>query len=72
MIFDFPNFFHITFQNPASPIAEGIQDLHHSIFFYLLLILFPVLYIFCKIFLNSSHTWIYPTKDHINIFGKII
>jgi len=70
MLFDFPIFNHITFQDPASPIAEGIIDLHHSIFFYLLLILFPVLWMFYQIFLTSSHNWTYPTKEHMNVFRK--
>lgn len=65
MLLDFPIFNHITFQDPATPIAEGIVDLHHSIFFYLLLILFTVLYMFYKIFHRSSHTWQYPTLGHI-------
>jgi len=35
--------FHlISFQNPATPIAEGIIDLHHAIFFFLLLIFTPI------------------------------
>lgn len=31
---DAPEAWQMTFQNPASPIAQGIQDLHHDIFFY--------------------------------------
>jgi len=70
MVLDFPIFNHITFQDPATPIAEGIIDLHHSIFFYLLLILFPVLWMFYRIYLVSSHTWQYPVKSHIQNIRK--
>jgi len=31
---DFPAMGQITFQDPASPIFEGIIDLHHNIFFF--------------------------------------
>jgi hypothetical protein len=31
------------FQDPASPIVEGIIDLHHDIFFFLVLIIIFVL-----------------------------
>ena len=33
------------FQDPASPIMEGLIDLHHSIFFFLVVIFF-----FCFIY----------------------
>jgi len=39
----------IGFQDPASPIMEGIIDLHNHIMFYLVLILFFVLYMFFAI-----------------------
>jgi cytochrome c oxidase subunit 2 len=67
---DFAYACQINFQNPGSPIAEGIIDLHHSIFFFLLLILCPVLWMFYKILCNSSYFWISPTKEHINTFRK--
>jgi len=61
--------FHlISFQNPATPIAEGIIDLHHAIFFFLLLILTPVLWMFSNIIKISSHSWRYPNIAHINNF----
>jgi cytochrome c oxidase subunit 2 len=65
MIFKF-----ISFQNPATPISEGIIDLHHSIFFFLLLILIPILWIFKTIILNNAHQWTYPNGLHIVKFQK--
>jgi hypothetical protein len=41
--------FALGFQDPASPIMEGIIDLHNHIMFYLVLILFFVLYMFFAI-----------------------
>ncbi len=35
---DAPEPWGINFQDPASPIAQGIQDLHHDIFFFLIVI----------------------------------
>lgn len=67
---DFPQIAQIAFQNPASPIAEGIIDLHHSIFYYLLCILSLVLWMFFVIIITSCYLWKYPTKDHINTFQK--
>ena len=29
----------ISFQDPATPIMEGIIDLHHNIFYYLIIII---------------------------------
>ena len=62
--------YKISFQNPATPLAEGIIDLHHSIFFYLILILIPVLWMFYTIIMNSSHEWAYPTKKNLSTFRR--
>jgi len=32
--FDIPRLLQFTFQDPATPIMEGIIDLHHNIFFF--------------------------------------
>ena len=69
-IFDLPQIAQIGFQNPASPIAEGIIDLHHAIFYYLLCILSLVLWMFFIIIKNSCYLWKYPTKEHIKYFQK--
>jgi len=67
---DIPQIAQIAFQNPASPIAEGIIDLHHAIFYYLLCILSLVLWMFFIIIKNSCYLWKYPTKNHITYFQK--
>jgi heme/copper-type cytochrome/quinol oxidase subunit 2 len=62
--------YQLSFNNPATPIAEGIMDLHHSIFFFLILILGPVLWMFCSQllvpvlwrFLISNPTYKYFTQ----------
>lgn len=67
MIFDLPS--NINFQNPASPIAEGIIDLHHYIFHYLLGILVFVCWMSFRILQNSSYNWTFATKENF-IFRK--
>jgi len=43
ILLDSPESWQFGFQDPASPIVEGIIDLHHDIFFYLVLIMLFVL-----------------------------
>jgi cytochrome c oxidase subunit 2 len=59
-----------TFQDTASPIAEGIVDLHHIIFTYLLVILFTVIPMFYTIVKTSSYKWNTPDTTHIMTFSK--
>lgn len=40
----------MTFQDPASPVAEGILDLHHDIMFYLVVIGVFVPYILYEVY----------------------
>ena len=47
---DFPKRWQTGFQDPATPVMEGIIDLHHSIFFFLIVILINVLFLFVQIF----------------------
>jgi cytochrome c oxidase subunit 1 len=47
--YDAPANYDIHFQEPASPIVEGIIDLHHDVFFYLLIILVFVIWVFFRI-----------------------
>jgi len=42
------NLLLLGFQDPATPIMEGIIDLHNYIMFYLVLVLFFVISIFFK------------------------
>jgi cytochrome c oxidase subunit 2 len=69
MFFDFPIFGQISFQDPATPIAEAIIDLHHNIFFYLILIFSLVLVILIVFYIRFSFSWEYPTLKDI-IFRK--
>jgi len=60
--FDFPKLGQLAFQDPASPIAEGIIDLHHNIFFYLILISVLVIYVLCQLLRKFSFAWSQPDK----------
>lgn len=52
---DFPQPFQLGFQDPATPIAEGIVDLHHDIMFFLCIICIFVFYILVRtVFLFHS------------------
>jgi cytochrome c oxidase subunit 2 len=65
--FDIPQKFQIGFQDPATPIMEGIIDLHHNIFFYLLIIIGLVLWVLSQIYFYFNHIWDYPkNKRQIN------
>jgi cytochrome c oxidase subunit 2 len=46
------------FQSPATPVMEGIIDLHNYIFFYLILVFVFIFYMFCYIMYNF---YILPT-----------
>jgi len=45
---DAPEPWQIGFQDPATPLAEGIQDLHHDIFFFIVFVLTFVLWMLCR------------------------
>jgi cytochrome c oxidase subunit 2 len=53
---DAPEPWQIGFQDPASSIAEGIQDLHNEIFFYLILIFVAVGWVLGSVVANYSQT----------------
>lgn len=38
IVFDYAEPWQLSFQDPATPIMEGIVDLHHDIMFFLILI----------------------------------
>ncbi len=65
-LYDIAHRYQIGFQDPATPIMEGIIDLHHNIFFYLLIIIGLVLWILSQIYFNFNHIWDYPeTTAHL-------
>lgn len=49
---DAPEPWQIGFQDGASPTQEGITELHDTIFFYLVVILFGVVWVLCSVILN--------------------
>lgn len=48
-LFDAPTPWQLNFQEPASPIMEGIIDLHHDIMFFLIIIITVVLWLLSRI-----------------------
>lgn len=65
MILDLPRLYQWNFQDPASPTMEGIIDLHHNVFFILLIILGVVSYLMFAIINDASFVWTvsYRKKD---------
>lgn len=49
---DAPVAWQLDFQDPASPAAGGIQDLHHKIFFYLILVAVFVSWMLSRVLVN--------------------
>lgn len=70
MILDFAKKAQIGFQDPATPLAEGIVDLHNTIFFWLIIIFTPVVIIFLRIIKRSQITWDSPTKVSLLKYRK--
>ncbi len=67
-IYDIARSLQIGFQDPATPIMEGIIDLHHNIFFYLIIITGLVIWMLSQIYLNFNHIWDFPkTKNHLKL-----
>lgn len=56
MICDSPEPWQLGFQDPATPIMEGIIDLHHDIGFFMLVILFFVLWMLARTLYHFSHS----------------
>lgn len=56
-LYDLARDWQWNFQDPASPLMEGIIDLHHNIFFVLLLILGVVTFILGTIIKDSAYVW---------------
>jgi hypothetical protein len=63
--FDFAKGIKYGFQNAASPIGEGIQDLHNQILFWLIGIFVFVLMIAVMTFIMSSYEWEQPKKESL-------
>lgn len=53
---DAPEPWQLGFQDPASPIAQGIQDLHHDIFFFIIFILTFVMWMLGRTLWHFHHS----------------
>lgn len=66
MNYDLPREWQCNFQDPASPLMEGLIDLHHNILFILILIFGVVTSLLLSIIKDTSYIWIEPNKRDIN------
>jgi cytochrome c oxidase subunit 2 len=66
------NVFGLGFQDAATPIMEGIVDLHNHIMFYLVLILVFVLYIFASILLDFFVVFKSPKTTEDLVFREVM
>ena len=64
MSFDFSSRHRLGFQSPATPIAEGIIDLHHSILFWVVVILIIVCIMLCVIYITVYKQLKNPEKAY--------
>jgi heme/copper-type cytochrome/quinol oxidase subunit 1/heme/copper-type cytochrome/quinol oxidase subunit 2 len=68
----------VAFQDPATPLMEGIIELHHDIMFFLVFIVVFVLYLMLQVFINFSangrHSYHGYAGDNVthNTFIEII
>eukprot|EP01119_Soliformovum_irregulare_P005724 TRINITY_DN17475_c0_g1_i1.p1 TRINITY_DN17475_c0_g1~~TRINITY_DN17475_c0_g1_i1.p1 ORF type:complete len:262 (-),score=-58.93 TRINITY_DN17475_c0_g1_i1:49-834(-) len=53
----------IGFQDPATPIMEGIIDLHHNIFYYLIIITALVMWMLRQILVEFNYRWDFPKTE---------
>jgi len=58
--FDFARPHQISFQDPATPVMEGIIDLHHSIFFFLILIISLVSFVMYRVGYRWYYNYTFP------------
>jgi len=65
IFYDFANFSAINFQDPASPIAEALIDLHHNIFAILLVIATGVVYMLIELLRRWNVGWENPTSSSL-------
>lgn len=78
--FDAPRDLQITLQDPASPIMEGIIDLHHDLFFFILLISTSILIVIMNlVYWSFSKRWVrfiefthYFWKSNLPIIFKVL
>ncbi|KAF2068429.1 hypothetical protein CYY_010245, partial [Polysphondylium violaceum] len=62
----------IGFQDPATPIMEGIIDLHNYIFFYLIVTAILVVWVLGRILWRFSYKWTYPTLKDMNLYKNYL
>jgi cytochrome c oxidase subunit 2 len=65
MILDLARNWQLNFQDPATPLMEGLIDLHHNIMFILILIFGLVTSLIFMILKDTSYIWIRPSKIFI-------
>lgn len=68
----FNSFMHVSFSDSASPIMEGIVDLHNYVFFYLTLILIFVSWVLIQILLNFSQKLFVPQTVNDLVMRKYV
>lgn len=69
-LFDLPYKFQFNFQDPASPIMEGIANLHHGLLFCIIFVMGLVLYLFFALLYHFNYRWNYPTLASVRDLQK--
>nr|YP_001876517.1 cytochrome oxidase subunit 1/2 [Cavenderia fasciculata]ABX45191.1 cytochrome oxidase subunit 1/2 [Cavenderia fasciculata] len=71
-LLDISRYGQIGFQDPATPIMEGIIDLHNFIFFYLIIVSIFIGWVFFRIMWRFSYKWRYPEKGDLFLFKNFL
>lgn len=66
MFLDVPRPHQIGFQDPATPVMEGIIDLHHNIYFYLIILVTLVFYLLDQVLTKFHHFWEQPDGPDVS------
>jgi cytochrome c oxidase subunit 2 len=72
MFYDFADYSAVNFQDPASPIAEALADLHHTIFSILLVIATVVIYLLCELLRKWYYNWEEPTVETVEVTSRYL
>jgi cytochrome c oxidase subunit 2 len=67
--YDFPSKGQLGFQDPASPVMEGIIDLHHDLMFFLVIIIIFVVWL---LFSTVYYFYLYDDKDMREIHSSVL
>lgn len=67
---DWAQTYQLNFQDPATPIMEGIVDLHHNLMTSLIIVFFMVLYLFSFLLYHFWFLWTHATELSMDLYKR--